>query len=184
MKKTILLLFAGILVQVTTLYAQLQLPSVKEVPARITLSNGNVLEGTAFYQNRTRPTIAFKSVEQAKKQVYTAQQILTARLGDLQIESIDGEFFTFIAGGNEWSLVEKISSSGETIQYNGNEPILIPNKSGNKGDWFLLKKNRRELLSVSDPSAKKIIAENFLSGLSGSQKISDRILTQLQSRIQ
>lgn len=181
MKKNILLVLAGFLVQQTILHAQQQLPSTKEVPARITLSNGNVLEGTAFYQNRSRPSIAFKSGEQAKKQVYTAQQIQNARLGDLLIESVDGEFFTSIAESREWWLVEKISSTGETIQYNGNEPIIVPNKSGNKGDWFLLRKDRRELLPVSDPTAKKIIDETFLSG---SEKIADPILAKLQSRIQ
>ena len=98
MKKAIYLSLALLLIFSKGLFAQ-STPTVAGLTeATVTLTNGTIVKGYGENLISSRRAIAFRSSADAKKQLFSAKQILSVQLNQQYFKVIEGDFFKCIPG--------------------------------------------------------------------------------------
>ena len=179
MKKAIYLSLALLLIFSKGLFAQ-STPTVAGLAeATVTLTNGTIVKGYGENLISSRRAIAFRSSADAKKQLFSAKQILSVQLNQQYFKVIEGDFFQVHTRGDAWELCEKLSASPATIEYNGAEPIMISSTPGAIGDLFLYNTIDHQIISVKEPFAKKYLKEKLVASNSS---LAPHVLKTLQNQ--
>ncbi len=132
------------------------------VKAKITLQNGQTLQGNIKEDIKKRAAILFMDNADAKKTLYNGDQISSIVFDEQQFICIKGDFFKLIVAG-EYSFLQKLSNAAEKPVYIGTEAMFINGSEGKIGSYYLYNMASKTLQLLTKNNMETIANNAFAS---------------------